>query len=203
MNTQFFKHVVFVTDFFAPHLGGLETVFFHLTKNLVDKGYRVTVLTSQFDPLLPDHEMMHGVEIVRWGSGRFSFMIETFWRGYTYFKQADIIHTTTCLSIYPAWFWARWFDKIALITVHEVYGQLWKKLHGRWVGSLYMFVERVSFLLPFDMYHCVSRYTKNCLRTLYGIDDAKMLTIYNGVDHEFWNTQRLDPIKITTIRQTL
>ncbi len=41
--------------------------------------------------------------------------------------------------------------------------------------------------MPYTVYHCISQYTLNSLRLLYGIPDEKLFLIHNGVDYDFWN----------------
>ncbi|HCY21068.1 TPA: hypothetical protein DIC40_04410 [Patescibacteria group bacterium] len=58
-------------------------------------------------------------------------------------------------------------------------------------------MEKMLFIMPYTIYHCVSKYTMNSLRLLYGISDEKLHVIYNGVDYDFWNPEYVDEQKIT------
>lgn len=42
------------------------------------------------------------------------------------------------------------------------------------------------------MIHCVSLYTKNCLRISYGVPDTNLITIYNGVNHHIRSPDQLN-----------
>ena len=46
--------------------------------------------------------------------------------------------------------------------------------------------------LKYDYYLCVSNYTKNCMRIMYGIPDYKLQTVYNGIDYQFRDSSTLD-----------
>lgn len=49
--------------------------------------------------------------------------------------------------------------------------------------------------MPFSKYHCVSLYTLNSLRLVYGISDEKLFLAYNGVDYDFWNRDRVSRVE--------
>ena len=48
------------------------------------------------------------------------------------------------------------------------------------------------------MYHCVSQYTMNSVRLVYGIPDKKIVMIHNGVDTNFRNPEEVSPFDIKT-----
>lgn len=56
---------------------------------------------------------------------------------------------------------------------------------------MYRFFEWLIFQLPFQSYHCVSVYTLNSLRLVYGIRDEKLFLAYNGVDYDFWKREKV------------
>jgi glycosyltransferase involved in cell wall biosynthesis len=51
--------------YYRPHISGLTIYVERLSRALVARGHYVTILTSQFDPQLPLHEVVDGVHIVR------------------------------------------------------------------------------------------------------------------------------------------
>jgi glycosyltransferase involved in cell wall biosynthesis len=57
--------VLIALTYYRPHVSGLTIYTERLSRALVRRGHRVTVLTSRFDPSLPAHECVDGVEIVR------------------------------------------------------------------------------------------------------------------------------------------
>lgn len=57
------------------------------------------------------------------------------------------------------------------------------------------------FRLPYDFYHCVSLYTLNSLRLVYGIPDSKLHLIHNGVDYDFWDRKKVDKKEILSLRK--
>lgn len=53
-----------VSPYFRPHIGGVESHVYDLSRKLVERGHDVTVATSMFAELKP-REMVHGVKVVR------------------------------------------------------------------------------------------------------------------------------------------
>jgi glycosyltransferase involved in cell wall biosynthesis len=51
--------------YYKPHISGLTIYVERLSHALVERGYDVTILTSQFDPRLRRLECVDGVRIVR------------------------------------------------------------------------------------------------------------------------------------------
>ena len=49
---------------------------------------------------------------------------------------------------------------------------------------------------PHDIYHCVSLYTLNSLRIKWWIDDEKLHLIYNWVDNDFWDIEKVKKSEI-------
>ncbi|NOZ44718.1 MAG: glycosyltransferase family 4 protein [bacterium] len=41
----------------------------------------------------------------------------------------------------------------------------------------------------------------NALRLLYGVNDHKLTTIYNGIDHQFWNIDKVDKKTISMMKK--
>jgi glycosyltransferase involved in cell wall biosynthesis len=57
--------VLIELTYYRPHVSGLTIYVERLARALAARGHRVTVLTSQYDPALPRHEALNGVEVVR------------------------------------------------------------------------------------------------------------------------------------------
>ncbi len=184
------KHILFVLDYYLPHKGWSETVFEAVISRLSAKGYRISILTSRFDRELPIHEQNDDIHIYRIGKGRISFMLWGCIKGIAILKKhKDIamIHTSTYGGAIPASLLGKLFWKKVILTVHEIFGKLRKRYKWSVMGCVYRLFEKIVFLFPYDVYHCVSYYTMNALRTIYGVKDASIRMIHNGVDTNFWN----------------
>ena len=163
--------VLYVLDYYLPHRWGVETVFEQIISRTIASGKKVIILTSHFDPKLPTYEKHDDLKIYRVGKWRIWFMFQALFKWAQILKnqQIDLIHTSTYWWAIPASLLAKLFGKKVLITVHEIFAQLWHQYKGWWKWWIYRIFEWLIFQLPFDAFHCVSLYTFNSLRLVYGI----------------------------------
>ena len=187
------KTILYLLDYYLPHAWGVETVFEQIISRSVEKGYQVIVLTSFYDPKLKKLEKENNLKIIRTGRWRKSFIRNGFWTGRELLKREkiDFIHTSTYWGAIPASLLGIFFKKKVLITVHEIFGQLWKQYKPRRSARIYQVFEWLIFQLPYSIYHCVSLYTLNSLRIAYWIADEKLRLVYNWVDHNFWDRSKV------------
>ena len=197
------KTILYLLDYYLPHAWGVETVFEQIISRSVEKGYQVIVLTSLYDPKLKKLEKQDNLRIIRTGRWRKSFIRSGFWTGRKLLKREkiDFIHTSTYWGAIPASLLGILFKKKVLITVHEIFGQLWKQYKPWRSARIYQVFEWLIFQLPYSIYHCVSLYTLNSLRIAYWIADEKLRLIYNGVDHNFWDRSKISTDEKNTIRE--
>ena len=197
------KTILYLLDYYLPHAWGVETVFEQIISRSVEKGYQVIVLTSLYDPKLKKLEKQDNLRIIRTGKWRKSFIRSGFWTGRELLKREkiDFIHTSTYWGAIPASLLGILFKKKVLITVHEIFGQLWKQYKPWRSARIYQVFEWLIFQLPYSIYHCVSLYTLNSLRIAYWIADEKLRLIYNGVDHNFWDRSKVSAAEKNTIRE--
>ena len=187
------KTILYLLDYYLPHAWGVETVFEQIISRSVEKGYQVIVLTSLYDPNLKKLEKENNLKIIRTGRWRKSFIRSGFWTGRKLLKREkiDFIHTSTYWGAIPASLLGMLFKKKVLITVHEIFGQLWKQYKPWRSARIYQVFEWLIFQLPYSIYHCVSLYTLNSLRIAYWIADEKLRLVYNWVDHNFWDRSKV------------
>ena len=57
--------ILTVLTYYRPHTSGLTIYAERLARAFVKRGHQVTVMTAQFDPSLPNEEMMDGVKVIR------------------------------------------------------------------------------------------------------------------------------------------
>lgn len=183
------KHILFILEYFAPHIGWVETLFSKIVDGVLAKGHQVTIVTCRYDQSLAAVEQYADrCTIYRVGSNRFDFM----WYGYRRANELchsghiDLIHSTTFMAAIPAGMLRRTTGIKTVLHVHEIYGKLWYRFLGT-MGFLSKLFEDIIFRrFRFDKYLCVSHYTKNNLRITYGIKDKKLMTVYNAIDYDFW-----------------
>ena len=57
--------ILIALTYYRPHYSGLTIYTERLAGALVKRGHQVTVLTSRFDPRLPQMEEINGVTVIR------------------------------------------------------------------------------------------------------------------------------------------
>lgn len=192
--------IVFVCEYYPPHIGGVEIVFNQLAQGLAKEGHDCHVVTCKL-PGTSDYEEIEQVKIHRVKvpskGDRYWFTFLAIPKVFTLAKGVDLIHTTTFNGAFPAWVVSKLLRKKCVITVHEVWCPLWTSLaHMSWFSAqLHQFLERAIISLPFDKHISISKYTRDRLRSS-GIKDEKSAIIYNGIDYELFNPSRADGEKI-------
>lgn len=177
-------NILFVTDYFQPHIGGVEKLFASLTENLAEKGNSITCITWKYNKSLAKEEIQKEIKIIRISSpSRLLFSLIALPKIIKEARKADLIHTSTYGAAVGAWIAAKVTRKKVIVTVHEVWGNLWLKLpflstFEKW---FFRWFEKGLFKLKFDKYVAVSEYTKKGLIDL-GIDEHKIIRIYNGIE---------------------
>lgn len=195
--------ILFILEHYLPHIGGVEILFENLIKGLLDKWHDVTVLTTKFKKSLSSEEQISDrYKIVRVGSNRYNFMRNVLRTGISLAKKCDLIHTTTYNAAIPAWIIAMITGKKVVITVHEIFTNLWTRFYGL-KGLLYQLFEKLIFCFSFDFYVCVSHYTKNSLRLFAGIKDTKLATIYNGIDTTLRDSSKISEEQLQQLKAKL
>jgi glycosyltransferase involved in cell wall biosynthesis len=179
-------NILFVTDFYKPHIGGVEKLFASLAEKLAEKGNKITYITWKYDRNLTSKEILNGVRIYRVSSpSRLFFSLFALPKIIRESKMADIIHTSTYSSAFGAWIAGNISKKKVVITVHEVWGDLWMKLPFlSWAEKkAFRLLERWLFKLNFDKYIAVSDFTNKKMIEL-GITSKKNSRIYNGIEYD-------------------
>lgn len=188
--------ILLVFDNYYPYLGGAETIYQSLAEGLIKKGHQATVITSGYKNWAAN-EMINGVQIIRIKSP-FSFIEPRYWLTFCAIfpilkigKSFDLIQTSTFTSAGPAWLAAKILRKKVLIIIHEVWLKKWQKFSEMNFFScfLHRIFEKLILSLNFEKYICVSQATKDDLLAI-GKPKKKVVTIYNGIDYDFWNVNK-------------
>jgi hypothetical protein len=202
------KHIFFIIDYYTPHRGWSETVFENVISRLLKKWHTISLLTTQFHPSLPRREQHDNLTIYRTAKTRLWFVFSAFFRGWEIIKHnrdaakdgagISVIHTSTYGGAIPASLLWMFFHKKVILTVHEIFGKLRYLYKWRIGGTIYRIFERLIFLLPYSVYHCVSKNTMKDIHRVYKIPMKKIHMIYNGVDTEFRNSKNITESEITS-----
>ncbi|MBI4739629.1 glycosyltransferase family 4 protein [Candidatus Woesearchaeota archaeon] len=190
---------LFVLENYVPHLGGAEIAFKNLTERLVKEGHHVDLITHRI-PKTALFEQINGVNVyrVRCFDSRYLFSFFSIPKIFNLAKNSDIIQTTTFNGAPPAWLVGKLRQKPVILTVHEVWVNKWREVAGFSPLKSYVHnvLERCIYGLPFTRYACVSEHTRQDVIRL-GINEKATITIYNGLDYDFWNPKKFngDPIR--------
>jgi glycosyltransferase involved in cell wall biosynthesis len=89
--------ILFLTHYYAPHIGGVEKHAAEVAKALIKKGHKVTVLTEKHDPSLKSWEIIDTVKVVRFSYphikvvGLLAIWL-SIWKNRKLVTDADIVH---------------------------------------------------------------------------------------------------------------
>jgi glycosyltransferase involved in cell wall biosynthesis len=116
-------HILTVLTYYRPHYSGLTIYAERLVRALVERGHHVTVLTSRYDPHLPQREVSDGVEIVRlkvrMHVSKGVIMPSMPYWAWRLGREADILHLhIPQLDAAPLALLARLSGKPAVLTYH-------------------------------------------------------------------------------------
>jgi D-inositol-3-phosphate glycosyltransferase len=188
--------VLFVLEYYSPHIGGAEVLFKNLCEGLTGKGHDVTVVTLRL-PGTQAFELINGVKVYRvkvpQKGARYWFTFLSIPKVFQLAKKADLVHTTTYNGAFPAWLTSKLRGKKCLITVLEVFGSQWvDSADMNWLAAkLHQFLEHLVIVLPFDRHISISHYTSKCLKD-FGIARDKTGVIYCGIDYDLFNPAKAD-----------
>lgn len=192
------KRILFVLEYYPPHVGGVETLFGQLAESLAAAGYEVSVVTSRL-PGTPAREIRNGVNVVRvavprWGT-RYWFSVLAVPTVLRLARHADVIHTTTYNAAIPAWAAAKLCGVPAVITVHEVFADQWHRLEGvnPLVGVGYRLFEWAVLTLPFARYVGDSEFTRRRVVEKVRVKPEATAVAYPPVDYDFWDAAKHPP----------
>ncbi len=178
--------ILFVLEYYHPHIGGLETLFKNLTEKIVADDHQVTVITNRYKRSLPRQEKHGNLKILRYSFvNRYLFTLFAFLPTFFYSFKHDLIHTTSYNAGLPAFFAGLLSRTPVIITFHEVWGDLWTKLpyFPRWKSILHRWFESFLLSLPFRQFVGVSQTTSKQLEAA-GVPKTRITTIYNGLDYD-------------------
>lgn len=177
--------ILFIVENFYPKIGGVETLFFELTKALAKEGHEVVVYTSGLKSNNLRREVIESIQVFRSrSSNRYLFTFFTLASCIKFARQADIIHTTSYNAALPAFLSAKFLSKPVVITFHEAWGKLWFSLKEMSIISkwLHYGFEKMILRFKFNAFIAVSEYTELALKE-NKVDENLIVRIYNGIDY--------------------
>jgi D-inositol-3-phosphate glycosyltransferase len=160
--------ILFVLEYYAPHVGGVEVLFQSVAEQMARDGHRVTVFTQRLKGSPPE-EILNGVRVLRTPlprPRRLAFTFASFPRIYSLAREADLIHASTYAGTFSAAV-AGWLSgKPVVLSVHEVWMDLWNRVPfvpfwQRWTAPLQ---ENLLLNLPYRVYVTESQATLEALK---------------------------------------
>lgn len=179
--------LLFVTEYYPPHIGGVETFFYELRQGLVKAGHQVDVVTTS-QPGAAREESDSGGTIYRVPVPRFcdryAFSVLAAPLVLKLARDADVIHSTTYNAMPPAWLAAKIRGKKSLLSVHEVLGSDWAHVMpgSPLKARFFALFEAALLKLDFDRYVCVSEATRKDLPERLR---TRASVIHHGIDSQF------------------
>lgn len=177
--------ILYILDFFHPHVGGVPTFFKNLCENMARLGHKVTIVTTHANGT-KSAETYRGMKILRFGRTREQFML-----GATMFlirnrEKYDVVHTSTYSAMIPSYAFSVFKRTPEVLSVHEVWSlKEWTEF-TKSKGLFYFLEERLLFVLPFDMYIVPSMHTRFDLEKI-GVSLRKIKVIPHGIDRDVFN----------------
>ena len=98
------KHVLFLTPFFYPRIGGVEKHVYEISIQLVKKGFSVSVVTEKHDKNLKAYQKIKGVKVYRipkYLIGKSKKFRIWFWL----FKHLYLIRSSYVIHCHDVFFW--------------------------------------------------------------------------------------------------
>ena len=188
------RRILFVLEYFPPHVGGVETLFSGLASGLQRRGFEVTVLTLRL-PGTPAREVLDGVRVMRIRTPRrlrrYAFTLLALPAVLREARRADLIHTTFYNAAPAAWLAGLLWRRPVVCTVHEVFGAQWHRLPGthRLAGHGFRASERALLRLPYAAVVADSDFTRARVVDA-GVPPAHVHRVYPALDHAFWDAGR-------------
>lgn len=179
--------ILFVTEYYPPHIGGVETFFYELRKRLIARGHHVDVITTAQAGALKEEKDAGGTIhriIVPAKADRAGFTFLSIPKVLKIAGGADIIHSTLYAAAIPAWIASKIRGKTSVLSVHEVLGRDFAHVFGGsgFKTGLFTFIEKLILRFNFDHFVAVSKATQ---KKLSGAAGRKSSVIYHGVDDMF------------------
>ncbi len=186
--------ILYVIEYYYPHIGGAETLFKTLAEGMAERGHIVTVLTNHIDNSKRE-EILNGVKIKRLKfpkPKRFFFTFFSFPFILSYGKRADIIHSSTYGGVFSSSLSSLILKKLSILSVHEIWLEKWKNVSlissfQKYTGA---FQEWILLNLPFGLKVTESQYTLDRLNKIIRGKGIKIPAGISVPENLKWNKKR-------------
>jgi glycosyltransferase involved in cell wall biosynthesis len=176
--------IVVICEYFPPHVGGAEKLFYLHVKNLVkNKNFEFRVVTSFVDKAKTYEPLADNCFIYRYKwFNLFSHPIANVNDLKHHVDWADIVHTATYSCAIQSLILAKLKKKKCLLTVYEILEKRWLTIASNlFSGFIFYLFEKLLLALPFDSFHAISNHTHK--KMLRYVPKSKSLMIYPFVEN--------------------
>lgn len=145
------KKILISTPYFLPNVSGITIYIDILSKELVKRGHKVTILTSRHQPNLPTEEIKNGVRIKRLSApikiGKGLLMPSLLWDGIKEIQKADVVNCHLP-QFESGWMctWAKMLGKKIILT-HHTDLSFWSGWKNKIIDSLVFLNQMVAGIL--------------------------------------------------------
>lgn len=176
--------IVVICEYFPPHVGGAEKLFYLHVKNLAkNKNFEFRVVTSFVDKAKTYEPLADNCFIYRYKwFNLFSHPIANVNDLKHHVDWADIVHTATYSCAIQSLILAKLKKKKCLLTVYEILEKRWLTIASNlFSGFIFYLFEKLLLALPFDSFHAISNHTHK--KMLRYVPKSKSLMIYPFVEN--------------------
>lgn len=193
--------IALVNHSFSRSHGGLERFSVNLATSLAEVGHEVHAFGQRFSDL-PPQVKTHIVQVPRKPNWR---RVLAFHRSVNHALKSDSFDVIYGLVL---------FFPLDIYRMGDVMQRHWLRQRypfalWRWLNCVFnpvhlvnLWLERRIFKSKFTNIVTNSRLCKNQLMNYYGVTDDRIDVVYNGVDHDLFNPDRLAPVR-DAVRQEL
>ena len=153
--------ICFVLPHFYPYVGGAETLFYNLAKNLAARGHEVRAVAETVDDEHRGHVKLDGIDVwyCDWKSA-FGHPFPKTKDIEPHVAWCDLVHTSPFTTAPVVSRLAKKYNKPSVMTVYEVRGRKWFWSDVVFRALIYYAVEQYTCRQQFDAYHAISEATR-------------------------------------------
>lgn len=166
-------------EIFPPEVaGGGEKLVLRLTRELMERGHEVKVITTG-DPKIKNYE---GIDTVRIPVNR--YMMNLSWPKITSLAaKSDIIQASSGNSAFPSWLAAKISQKPVCCMVCHIFGPNWTDVEGQLKGRLFSFMEKQFLIRDFDKVMFLNKSSRR-IGEIIGVNMKRSIVVNPGVDYK-------------------
>ena len=171
--------ILITHELFPPDISGGGEKFVHkLTKDLIDRGHSVKVLTSGDSKI----KQYHGIKTIRVPINRYLMNLTALLIAY-HARDVDIIQTSSGNTCFPSWVAAKLMNIPICCYIHHILGSYWIDVKGRVLGRIFEFAEKLFLNRSYDATIFQNKSSKK-IGLEMEIDRKRIFMLQPGIDYK-------------------